>query len=213
MTELVADVDLVHEQLWIAAGRPLSDRIRAAAAQAADPGRHAIEVRLSAEHPGLHFAPAPGPLKRWRVPAGPGVRVDAGVEEGSVVSQHYDPLIAKLMVVADDRPAAIARMRRALDETEVVGIQTTLPFDRWLFSQDGFAQATDLSTDFVDRLWQPTELVSVAALRAAELAATARLAGTDPSARAAAVGSGPNHDPSADRWWRAGIAEATERSF
>jgi acetyl/propionyl-CoA carboxylase alpha subunit len=205
VTELVADVDLVYEQLWIAAGRPLSDRVRAAAAQATDPPRHSFEVRLSAEHPALHFAPAPGPVTRWRPPTGPGIRIDAGVEAGSVVSQHYDPLIAKLMVVAEDRRLAIARMRRALDELEVAGIQTTLPFDRWLFGQPGFVEATGLSTDLVDRLWDPTELVSVAALRAAELAARA---GQHAVAEAPGPAAGPG---AADAWWRAGIAEATDR--
>ena len=214
VTELVADVDLVHEQLWIAAGRPLSDRVRAAAAAAAEPTRHAIEVRLSAEHPGLHFAPAPGPITRWNTPGGPGVRVDAGVEEGSVVSQHYDPLIAKLMVVADDRPAALSRMRRALDETEVAGIQTTLPFDRWLFAQPGFTDADDLSTDFVDRLWRPAELMSIAALRAAELAAAARLGRNGLAPPASDGGSSASQDSGEainDSWWRAGVSEAMEQ--
>jgi len=214
VTELVADVDLVHEQLWIAAGRPISARALAAAGRAATPERHAIEVRLSAEHPGLHFAPAPGRITRWRPPSGPGVRVDAGVEEGSVVSEHYDPLVAKILVVAEDRQAAVARMGRALDELEVGGIQTTLPFDRWLLDQPDFADATGLSTDLVDRLWQPLDLVSVAALRAAELAALASVAAAAPGAATAptagaqppASGDGPGDDP----WWRAGIQEATE---
>jgi acetyl/propionyl-CoA carboxylase alpha subunit len=156
VTELMTDVDLVHEQLRIAAGRPISERAMAAADQAADPTRHAIEVRLSAEHPAVHFAPAPGRIRRWRMPGGPGVRVDAGVEEGSVVSEHYDPLLAKLLVVAADRDAAIARLACALDEVDVTGIQTTLPFHRWLVQQRGFAEASDLSTDLVDRLWRPT---------------------------------------------------------
>ena len=137
VTELVSDVDLVHEQLWIAAGEPISARTLAAAERAATPEHHAIEVRLSAEHPALHFAPAPGTLTHWRPPAGPGVRVDAGFEEGSIVSEHYDPLVAKVLVVAADRPAAIARLRSALDELEVGGIQTTLPFHRWLLEQPG----------------------------------------------------------------------------
>ena len=139
VTELVADIDLVAEQLWIAAGQPISTRVMAAADTAANPSRHAIEVRLSAEHPALHFAPAPGRISHWRPPSGPGVRVDAGVEEGSVVSEHYDPLVAKLLVVAEDRPTALARLRRALDELEVGGIQTTLPFHRWLLDQPDFA--------------------------------------------------------------------------
>ncbi len=207
VTELVADLDLVHEQLWIAAGRALSERVLAAAAAAATPSRHSIEVRLSAEDPARDFAPSPGRLTAWRTPAGPGVRVDSGVEEGSVVSPNYDPLLAKLMVVADDRPAAIARLARALDEFQIGGLQTTLPFHRWLVEQPGFAAADDLSTDYVARNWRPAELVSVAALRAAELAALgvrdgAAAAGPPAPTRLDGVG--------ASAWWRAGVAEATE---
>ncbi len=207
VTELVADIDIVHEQLWIAAGEPISPRTLAAAERAATPERHAIEVRLSAEHPALHFAPAPGRITHWRAPAGPGVRVDAGVEEGSVVSEHYDPLVAKLLVVAGDRPAAIARLGRALDEFEVGGIQTTLPFHRWLIGQPDFAEASGLATDLVDRTWQPIELVSVAALRAAELAARAALA----PQRASSPPTSHSNGRVDDTWWRAGIVEATER--
>jgi acetyl/propionyl-CoA carboxylase alpha subunit len=210
VTELVADVDLVHDQIWIAAGRPMSARALAAAATAATPERHAIEVRLSAEHPALHFAPAPGQVTRWRPASGPGVRLDAGVEEGSVVSEHYDPLVAKLLVVAEDRPRALTRLARALDEFEVGGIQTTLPFHRWLVQEPDFAEATGLSTDLIERLWQPAELVSVAALRAAELAAAASLAGTSSSAPDAGHGNGRDNARAEDSWWRAGIVEATE---
>jgi len=135
------------------------------------------------------------------------VRVDAGVEEGSLVSEYYDPLVAKLLVVAEDRPQALARLARALDELEVGGIQTTLPFDRWLLEQPDFADGTGLSTDLVDRLWQPVELVSVAALRAAELAAMAAAQSETASATPSADGDGRADDP----WWRAGIQEATER--
>ncbi len=207
VTELVTDLDLVHEQLWIAAGRPLSERARAAASGAATPSRHAIEVRLSAEDPARDFAPAPGRLTCWQAPAGPGVRVDAGVEEGSVVSPNYDPLLAKLMVVADDRQAAIGRLAGALGEFEIGGLQTTLPFHRWLVAQPGFADAEDLATDYVARRWQPADLVSVAALRAAELAALA--------ARDGRLGAGPVAQARLDglaapAWWRAGITEATE---
>ena len=207
VTELVADVDLVHEQLRIAAGQPISPRAMSAAAHAAQPTRHAIEVRLSAEHPALHFAPAPGRVTHWRQPGGPGVRVDSGVEEGSVVSEHYDPLVAKLLVVGADRADALARLRRALDELEVGGIQTTLPFDRWLLDQPDFGAASGLSTDLVERLWQPTELVSAAALRAAELAARAALDGPP------GTGPNPRHGDGRidDGWWRAGIVEAMER--
>jgi acetyl/propionyl-CoA carboxylase alpha subunit len=206
VTELVADLDLVHEQLWIAAGRPLSTRVRAAAKAAANPRRHAIEVRLSAEDPAHDFAPAPGALTAWASPAGPGVRVDAGVEEGTVVSLNYDPLMAKLMVVAEDRPRAIARLARALDEFQIGGVQTTLPFHRWLIEQPGFKDADDLSTDFVARSWRPADLVAAAAVRAAELAALAygdREVTSQPAAQ-------PPNGAAAPAWWSAGVAEATE---
>jgi acetyl/propionyl-CoA carboxylase alpha subunit len=210
VTELVADLDLVHEQLWIAAGHALSELALAAAAAAANPVRHAIEVRLSAEEPARDFAPAPGVLTAWTTPAGPGVRVDAGVEQGSVVSANYDPLLAKLMVVAQDRPQAIARLARAMDEFQIGGVQTTLPFHRWLVEQPGFKDADDLSTDFVARTWQPAELVSVAALRAAELAA---VASRDPAVTSdnGATTQSHSNGVAASAWWRAGIAEAMEK--
>ena len=178
----------------------------AAAAAAHHPQRHAIEVRLSAEDPAHGFAPAPGTIEHWRMPGGPGVRIDAGVEEGSTVSPDYDPLLAKLLVVAPDRPAALARLARALDEVVVGGLQTTLPFDRWLLTRPEFVAATDLSTDLVERLWDPVPLLSAAALRAAELAARAATEDV-PASPVRADGAAA---PAAAAWWRAGIAEAAE---
>ncbi len=172
VTELVTGIDLVQEQLWIAAGRPLSAAVMAAAAHAAEPAYHAMEVRLSAEDPGQGFAPAPGRIGRWRPPGGDGIRVDDWVEDGSRIGGEYDPLLAKLLVVADDRAQAIGRMTQALDELEVTGIQTTLPFDRWLMRDQRF-QAGDVSTDFVDRHWRPEALRAQAAARAADAVASA----------------------------------------
>ena len=127
VTELVADLDLVHEQLWIAAGRPLSDR--ASPPRPARPSRRATRSRCGCR-PRIRrdFCPGAGPAHEagGRRP-GP-ASVDAGVEEGSVVTSNYDPLVAKLMVVAEDRPGAIARLARALDEFVIGGVQTTLPF-------------------------------------------------------------------------------------
>ena len=114
VTELVAGLDIVHEQFRLAAGEPLSTRVRAAAERAARPSSHAIEVRVSAEDPARVFAPTPGRITRWRMPSGPGIRVDTAVEEGDRVPAEYDPLIAKLIVHAADRPAALARLRRAV---------------------------------------------------------------------------------------------------
>ncbi len=152
VTELAADIDLVREQLLVAAGRPLSARILAASQNAARPTRHAIEVRLSAEDPGRGFAPAPGRIGRWRMPAGPGVRVDTAAEAGDRVPPDYDPLVAKLLVVDVDRPNAIARLGQALDEAEITGIQTTLPFHRFVAAHEGF-RSGELSTGWVAEEW------------------------------------------------------------
>ena len=104
VTELVTGLDLVKEQFRIAAGEPLSAAVLAAADASSRPARHAIEVRISAEDPSRDFAPVPGTVTHWREPGGPGVRIDGWVEEGTRVGPDYDPLMAKLLVVADDRP-------------------------------------------------------------------------------------------------------------
>ena len=138
VTELVTGLDIVREQFWLAAGRPLSDEALAASEHAAEPSGHAIEVRISAEDPARDFAPTPGPIRRWEMPAGPGVRVDSAIGAGDRVPPDYDNLIAKVMVHAGDRPAAVERLRRALDETEVAGVQTTLPFHRFVARHPAF---------------------------------------------------------------------------
>ena len=155
VTELVTGLDLVAEQLWIAAGRPLSDRAREAADRAAAPTRHAIEVRLAAEDPSRGFAPAPGRVGTWSMPSGPGVRVDTAIRAGDRVPPDYDPMIAKVMAVGGDRREAIAVLRRALDEIEVTGIQTTLPFDRALVRDERFLgdDGEELSTEWVGDHW------------------------------------------------------------
>ena len=154
VTELVADVDIVIEQLHLAAGRDLSDRVLAASDAASQPVRHAIEVRISAEDPARDFAPAPGRVGRWQMPAGPGIRVDSAVEAGDRIAPDYDPMIAKLLAVGEDRDAAIARLGRALDEVEITGIQTTLPFLRFV-ARDVAFRAGKLSTGFVADRWDP----------------------------------------------------------
>jgi acetyl/propionyl-CoA carboxylase alpha subunit len=186
VTELAADVDLVREQLLVAAGLPLSGRILAAAEDAALPSRHAIEVRLSAEDPGRDFAPAPGRIGRWRMPAGPGVRVDTAAEAGDRVPPDYDPLIAKLLVVDVDRSAAIARLGRALDEVEVTGIQTTLPFHRFVAGHDGF-QAGALSTGWVADEWD----AALGGIRAKALEAAVTVAAATPSIVDVSSATGP----------------------
>jgi acetyl/propionyl-CoA carboxylase alpha subunit len=169
VTELVTGLDIVAEQFWIAAGRPLSPAVLVASSAAADPSRHAIEIRLSAEDPASDFAPAPGRVGRWRMPAGPGVRVDTAIEAGERIPPDYDPLIAKIMVEAADRATAIQRLSRALDEVEVTGVQTTLPFHRALVRNPRFGRG-DVSTDWVAEEWDgPAE--RAAALEVAAIAA------------------------------------------
>ncbi|HYK96488.1 MAG TPA: biotin carboxylase N-terminal domain-containing protein [Candidatus Dormibacteraeota bacterium] len=211
VTELVSGLDIVREQLSLAAGRPLSEAALAAAALAAEPAGHAIEVRISAEDPGRDFAPTPGRVGRWVMPSGPGVRVDTAIEPGDRVPPEYDNLIAKVMVLAGDRDAAIDRLRRALDETEVSGIQTTLPFHRFVATSAAF-RAGQLSTGWVDEHWDG-RAERAAAVRRAQLAGglSALVRGAQPAAAAPpAIGAGA--DPSRDgRWHRAGLDDAIDR--
>jgi acetyl/propionyl-CoA carboxylase alpha subunit len=207
VTELAADIDIVREQLWIASGAPLSAEVIAASELAASPTRHAIEVRLSAENPARDFVPAPGRIGRWEMPSGPGVRVDTGFGAGDRIPPDYDPLIAKLMVVDADRPSAIARLARALDETVVTGIQTTLPFHRFVARHAGFA-AGDLSIDWVAEEWAPVvESDRARALATASKAAAAASAEKNASLTASTrADSGPG-----SAWSREGRARAIDR--
>ena len=152
VTELVTGLDIVREQLTLAAGRPLSAGAVAAAELAATPASHAIEVRISAEDPGRDFAPAPGLIRRWVMPGGPGVRVDTATEAGERVPPEYDNLLAKVMAHGPDRAAAIERLAGALRETEIAGIQTTLPFHRFVATHPAF-EAAELSTGWVADHW------------------------------------------------------------
>jgi acetyl-CoA/propionyl-CoA carboxylase biotin carboxyl carrier protein len=133
VTELVWGVDLVCAQLRLAAG----ERLRPVLGRASPRG-HALEVRVNAEDPAHDFQPLPGKITLWQPPAGPGVRVDAGVRAGDEVSDQYDSLLAKLCVWAEDRPRALARLRRALDEFVVEGVPTTLSFARGLLELPAF---------------------------------------------------------------------------
>jgi acetyl-CoA carboxylase biotin carboxylase subunit len=142
VTELVTGLDLVREQLRIAAGEPLSLTGRA-------PRRgHAIEVRVNAEDPSRDFLPTPGRLERFRPPLGPGVRVDSSATEGATIPPYYDSLLAKLIVWDADRPAAIARALRALAEFEVAGLPTTIAAARDILRSEEF-QSGRYSTSFL----------------------------------------------------------------
>src|SRR5205807_6825161 len=123
VTELVTGIDIVKEGIRVAAGERLSigqDDVELRG--------HAIECRINAEDASKNFAPAPGQIGSYREPAGPGVRVDSGVEAGSEISPMYDPMVAKLIVWDVDREQATARMVRALREYELEGLKTLIPF-------------------------------------------------------------------------------------
>jgi acetyl-CoA carboxylase biotin carboxylase subunit len=145
VTELVTGIDLVLAQIRVAAGEPLGAEL-----DAVEPRGHAIEVRLYAEDPYQRFAPSPGRIDVLRLPEGPGVRNDSGVYEGSEVSIHYDPLLAKLIVWAPDRELALRRLGRALAELRVEGIRTTAPLYRALLADADFLSG-NLDIGMLDR--------------------------------------------------------------
>ncbi len=147
VTEMVTGVDLVHWQLRIARGEALT----LDPARALEPRGHAIECRIYAEDPDNNFLPSPGRIQQLRVPAGPGIRDDSGATAGLDVPIFYDPMISKLVAWAEDRPTAVARMKRALGEYVVTGIKTTVPFFTWLFQQPEF-HASAFHTTYLDEL-------------------------------------------------------------
>jgi acetyl-CoA carboxylase biotin carboxylase subunit len=145
VTELVTGIDLVREQIAVAAGAPLSFT------QAEVEWRgHALECRVYAEDPDNNFMPSPGRITHLRVPAGPNVRDDGGVYAGAEVSIYYDPMISKLATWGRTRDEAIARMRRALAEYAVGGIRTTLPFFREIMRDEEFIKG-QLDTGFIEQ--------------------------------------------------------------
>jgi acetyl-CoA carboxylase biotin carboxylase subunit len=145
VTELVTGIDLVREQINVAAGKPLSftqDDVRLTG--------HAIECRIYAEDPDSNFMPSPGKITRLRIPQGPGVRDDGGVYEGAEVSIYYDPMISKFAVHGRDRDEAIGRMRRALMEYSIGGIKTTIPFFQAVMRDSEFIDGK-IDTAFIER--------------------------------------------------------------
>ncbi len=135
ITEMVTGVDLVQWQIRIARG----ERLTLDPEALLTPRGHAIECRVYAEDPDTGFLPSPGRIASLRVPQGPGVRDDSGATEGLDVPIYYDPLVSKLITWGDDRAHALARMRRALAEYDVVGIRTTIPFFSWVLEDAGLS--------------------------------------------------------------------------
>jgi acetyl-CoA carboxylase biotin carboxylase subunit len=147
VTEAVTGIDLVAAMIRIAAGEPLGLR----QAQLSVRG-HAVEARIYAEDPARGFLPSPGRLSVFRAPAGPGLRLDSGVEAGDAVSPHYDALLAKLVAVAATRDEALARLDAALGEFALAGVRSSIPFQRWLLRQPAFL-AGGVDVGFVERCW------------------------------------------------------------
>ena len=152
VTEEVTGIDLVREQFRIAAGGTLDYDDPA-------PRGHSIEFRINGEDPGRGFFPAPGPVHVFKAPGGPGVRVDSGVQSGDVISGAFDSLLAKLVVTGADREDALERARRALDEFEVTGLPTVLPFHRAIVRDAAFAPAGD-APFVVHTRWIETEFAN-----------------------------------------------------
>ncbi|SIR81159.1 acetyl/propionyl/methylcrotonyl-CoA carboxylase subunit alpha [Williamsia sterculiae] len=140
VTEETAGIDLVRQQFRIAAGEKLE------LSEDPEPRGHSIEFRINGEDPGRNFLPAPGPITVYREPAGPGVRVDSGVVQGDVIGGQFDSMLAKLIVTGENREQAIERARRALDEFEVEGLATVLPFDRHIVRHPAFIGRVDPET-------------------------------------------------------------------
>jgi acetyl/propionyl-CoA carboxylase alpha subunit len=183
VTEGVTGVDLVRAQIAVAGGAPLPWKQEDLALRG-----HAIECRVYAEDPANGFLPQAGPLLVYREPAGPGVRVDSGVEEGGVVTVNYDPLLAKLTVLGETREAAVDRAVAALGAYPVLGIRTNIPFLIRLLRHEAF-RAGRLHTGFIDQhldalVTNPEPPVEAIAAAAVAAQAVTPPAGAGPAATA-----------------------------
>jgi acetyl-CoA carboxylase biotin carboxylase subunit len=142
ITEEVTDYDLIREQIKIASGVMISGRNH-------EPNKHAIECRINAEDPYHNFRPCPGKITAFHAPGGHGVRIDTHVYAGYSIPSNYDSMIAKLICTGRNREQAIERMKRALDEFIIEGVQTTIPFHRQLMDHPDFV-AGNYTTKFME---------------------------------------------------------------
>ena len=204
ITELITGIDLVREQVRVAAGEPLGygqDDIRSYG--------HAIQCRVYAEDPATNFMPSPGTIEVLRVPAGPGIRDDSGAYAGAEISSYYDPLVSKLCVWARTREEAVQRMRRALSEYVVTGIRTNLPFHLALMSHEKFI-AGDYDTSFIAQ-HEDVLLTSGSAGAASEAfvvgAAVAQAFREDDAAKQASPPPANGHGASVSPWRLAALAK------
>ncbi len=152
VTEEITGLDLVKEQIRVAEGHPLPFR-----QEDLEIRGHAIELRVCAEDPANNFLPDTGALERYLAPKGPGIRVDDGYEEGSEIPIYYDPMIAKLIAWGATREQAIERLMRAIEEYQIQGIQTTLPFGTWALNQPAFREGK-FDTGFIPKYFSPEKL-------------------------------------------------------
>ena len=155
VTEFITGIDLVREQINIAEGKALSIK-----QEDIKINGHSFEVRVYAEDPANNFMPDVGTLHTYTRPQGPGVRVDDGFEQGMEIPIYYDPMIAKLTVHGQNREEARVRMLRAIEEYEITGIQTTLPFCQYVFKHEAFIDGS-FDTKFVDKFFTPENLQDV----------------------------------------------------
>lgn len=175
VTELITGLDLVEQQIRIARGEKLSFQQKDLKIEG-----HAVELRIYAEDPMNNFLPSIGTLARYRCPEGDGIRLDSGYEEGMEIPIHYDPMIAKLITYAGDRPAAIQKMKEVIDAFELEGVASTLPFGRFVMAHQAFTNGK-FDTHFVQHYFQAEDIrkdqqeeAEVAAQLAAQLLAEAR---------------------------------------
>lgn len=165
VTELITDLDLVEQQIRVARGEALSF-----GQEDLSINGHAVELRIYAEDPMDNFLPSIGTLTRYRSPAGEGIRLDSGYEEGMEIPIHYDPMIAKLVTYAEDRPAAIQKMKEVIDAFELEGIASTLSFGRFVMEHEAFTSGK-FDTHFVKHYFQ-TDNIKENQKEEAEVAAT-----------------------------------------
>jgi acetyl-CoA carboxylase biotin carboxylase subunit len=182
VTEEVFGIDLAAEMIRVAMGEPLSLPARLS------PRGHAIECRIYAEDPRRGFAPSPGTITALRLPLGPGVRHDIGIEQGASVSSDYDPMLGKLVVSGSSRPQAIARLSRALAEYEISGVETTLPLFRRLAKDPDFL-AGDFDVQWLERRLEEGILGDEAASAEDVLLAAVSLSDAPPEKPAESAGS------------------------
>jgi acetyl-CoA carboxylase biotin carboxylase subunit len=207
VTEMTTGIDLVREQLRIAAGEKLE------IPETIVPRGHSIECRVYAEDPARRFLPSVGRIRFLREPSGPGVRNDSGVYEGFDVPVHYDPLLAKLVTWGADRSEAMARTRAALVEYRIEGPTTNIPFLRWILSEPAFVKG-EVDTGWLERVQSDFRFVGIGFGKREEVAAIAAAIHAHRSSEAQSlegtdgVGSNDGLPP----WVRVGRAQRLRRS-